>query len=51
MTPRVPEQDYHTGVNDLYAAKVAKYKYKISNLLISEGFDNDWMYEFQVNMQ
>ena len=51
MTPRVPEQDYHTGRNDLYGAKVAKYMYRMQNLLYSDGFDDDWLYEFHVHMQ
>ena len=46
--PSKPEQDYTTGRNNLYAAKMARYQYKIDkeNFPPEEGYTQEFAIEF-----
>ena len=45
--PKKVTQDMEGGSNDLYAAKVTRFAYAIDNQLFSEGYDENWIADFE----
>ena len=46
--PRVVEQDFIYGDNDIISAKALRYRIVFEKQLISEGFNNDWILDFLI---
>ena len=49
--PRQISQDYDKGNNDLYAAKITRFAYSIESKLMSDGYDIDWIIDFETLIQ
>ena len=46
-TPRIPQQDYIYGDNDLTAAKAYRYKMRIERLTINYGYTENWKFDYE----
>ena len=49
--PKKIDQDEHSGQNNLYGAKAARFIYDIDSQKLADGFDTSWIVDFEEQIQ